>query len=307
MRAAPLLCGVMMTTVQFEGDNVRYFGNDRVRVFTGSGLTRPVIFPGCAAPAPAGPSYGPTPYYSLTPLRLGAGGEPDRPAFASGHEIPGLTLSPVNMTLREPVSGDPDTWETPRWRHFVEDGAPLPGVPEFTRADLLPPGAGIWLELDHLVPVTSGPPVNSALVGLVNPTLQAHLALGLLGTGVTGALAQIGYHLRLMDETMSLVPPVHQGTGLTTSERRIAVRVTPYNVSGQARAQITLFMLGRTDPMVPIEIQEVGTQSGVLWADMLRFLSHYDTRPGVAIVAASMAPMAAPSATSVCRHLRIAV
>lgn len=296
-----------MTTIQFEGDSVRYFGNSKVKVFTGANLTDPTIFPGCPAPPPAGPTYGPTPYYALTPLRLGVGGEPDRPAFAPGHEIPGLTLSPVNMTLREPASGDPETWETPRWRHFVEGGQPLPGVPEFVRPDLLPQGAGIWIELDHLVPVTSGPPVNSALVGLVNPTLQAHLALGLLGTGVTGALAQLGFHLRLVDSTFAQIPPVHLGTSLNTNERRLVVRVAPTNISAQARAQVTLYSLGRTDPMVPAEIQELGTNSTMLWADMLRFLSHYDTRPGVVIVAASMAPMTAPSATSVCRHLRIAV
>lgn len=298
----------MADTVQFEGVGVRTWGTTKVRVFTGTALTEPSIFGGCAAPpAPAPEPWAPAPYYSLTPLRVGVAPEPDRPTFAPAVTVPGLTLSPVNMTLKEPTSADPETWEINQWRHFYDGETALLGTGEILDPLTLPPGGGLWIELDHLVPVTSGPPVNAALVGLVNPTLGAHVGLGLLGTAVTGSTAKIGLHVRLVDELLTQLPGEHLGGALNTSERRIVARISPANVGGVAKAQISLLSIGRTDPMVAAEIQELGTNSAFLWADMARFLAHFDTKPGLAIVGASMAPGVAPSASSVCRHLRIGI
>lgn len=301
-----------MSVVQFTGSNVRYWRSRGLMLFSGDALGVPEIFPGCPVAPPAA-DLG-RPYYDLTPLKLGVGGEPDRPKFDFSNtgysSIPGLTIGPNNIELREPATGGAvdETWESRGWIPFCrDDGSPLPAVREVMGADHLSLYGPWSIEVDHIVPVTSGPPINSALVGLVNSDMQAHIALGLLGSSATGAAAQLGAHIQLYDEAMVMQPPISLGFALSSTPYRLSLTCSALNGSGQARAQFALRSVGLTDPVGAAELLDRGNNNTSMLEDVRRFLQHPKTRPGIVILGNSMSGGSPASAASVYRHVRFAL
>lgn len=167
-----------MAVIQFEGDNVRYFGNGKFKVFRGQNLTDPIVFGGCPAPPP--PNRGP--YLETTVLRTLPGGV-QRPVISAPPA--GVTLDASGLTVAEPDVGFDGVT---RFVPFEDSDLQWPGQ---YGAD-----AGA-LTLRVQMPSGAPDPVNSALIGLYSTDSDEWIGLGVLGSGTTGTIVSLGAALQL--------------------------------------------------------------------------------------------------------------